>query len=116
MVTKIMKCVSILALCLAAFRLPTANFQVLLEFVICVTALLVVSQAVRLRSYLWAAGFSAIAVLFNPIAPVALSRRTWLWLDWICFIAFLVSLAAPKRQPRLSEPSMANPTAGRQSL
>ena len=114
MPTKIMKCVSILALCLTALRLPTANFQVLLEFVVFVTALLVVTQAVGLRKYLWAAGFSVIAVLFNPIVPVALSRGPWFWLDWICLMAFLVSFAALKRQPAFSEPSIT--TAGRQSF
>ena len=114
MPTKIMKCVSILALCLTALRLPTATFQVLLEFVVCVTALLVVTQAVGLRKYLWAAGFSVIAVLFNPIVPVALSRKTWFWLDWICLMTFLVSLGALKTQPTFSERSIT--TAGRQSL
>jgi len=114
MLTKVMKCVSIGVLCLASLRLPTANFQVLLEFVVCVTALLVVTQAVGLRKYLWAVGFTVITVLFNPIVPVALSRRTWFWLDWICLVAFLVSLAALKRQPTFSEPSVT--AAGRQSL
>ena len=116
MPTKIMKCVSILALCLTALRLPTANFQVLLEFVVCVTALLVVTQAVGLRKYLWAAGFSVIAVLFNPIVPVALSRKTWFWLDWICLMTFLVSLAALKTRPTFSQPSITHPAAGRTSL
>ncbi len=116
MLTKIMKCVSILVLCVAALRLPTANFQVLLEIVISVTALLVVTQAVRLRRYLWAAGFGVIAVLFNPILPVALSRTTWLWLDWVCFMTFLVSLAALKTRPTFSEPSITHPAAGRTSL
>ena len=116
MLTKIMKCVSILVLCVAALRLPTANFQVLLEIVISVTALLVVTQAVRLRKYVWAAGFGVIAVLFNPILPVALSRTTWLWLDWVCFTTFLVSLAALKTRPTFSEPSITHPAAGRTSL
>jgi len=116
MLTKIMKCVSILVLCVAALRLPTANFQVLLEIVISVTALLVVTQAVRLRKYLWAAGFGVIAVLFNPILPVALSRTTWLWLDWVCFMTFLVSLAALKTRPTFSQPSITHPAAGRTSL
>jgi hypothetical protein len=114
MLTKIMKCVSIVALCLAALRLPTANSQTLLEIVICLAALLVVSQAVRLRSYAWAAGFGVIAVLFNPIVPAALSRGTWRWLDWVSFMMFLISLAALKRQPTFSEPSIT--TARRQSL
>ena len=114
MLSKVMKWFSIVVLGLAALRLPSANFQVLLEFVVCVTALLAVAQAVGLRKYLWAAGFTVITVLFNPIVVVALSRRTWFWLDWICLMTFLVSLAALKRQPTFSEPSIT--TAGRQSF
>jgi hypothetical protein len=37
----------------------------------------VLTQAVGLRKYLWTAGITVITVLFNPIVPVALSRRTW---------------------------------------
>lgn len=37
------------------------------------SALLVVTQVLRTGKYFWAAGFSAVAVLFDPIVPIALS-------------------------------------------
>jgi len=116
MVTRIMKWVSIAALLLAVLRLPTASYQILLEVVVCVTALLVVTQAVRTGKYFWAAGFIVIAVLFNPVVPVALSRKTSLWLDLVCLAAFLVSLAALKTKPLLSIPGIINPSRPSQSL
>ena len=115
MLTKIMKWVSFAVLLLAGLRLAL-SYQVLLEFVVCVSGLLVVTQAVRAGKYIWATGFLAIAVLFNPVVPIPLSGKAFLWLDWICLAAFLLSLAALKRQPILSIPSITNRTPGSESL
>jgi hypothetical protein len=116
MLTKIMKWVSIVALLLAVLRLPTGSYQVLFEVVVCLSGLLVATQAVRAGKYLWAPGFAAIAVLFNPVVPVALARRTFLWLDVVCLMTFLVSLAALKTRPTLSIPSITGRTPGSESL
>ncbi len=116
MFTKIMKWVSVAVLVLAALWLPGASSQVLLEVVICVSGLLVVRQAVRASKYFWAVGFLAVAALFNPVVPIALSRRTFLWLDWVCVAAFLMSLAVLRRQPVLSMPSITGRTPGSVSL
>jgi hypothetical protein len=106
-----MKWVSSAVLLLAGLRV-TSGYQVLLGFVICVSGILVITEAVRDSKYLWAAGFFVITVLFNPVVPVVLSRKTFLWLDWVCLMTFLVSLAALKRQPTFSMPSI---TIGRRA-
>ncbi len=116
MFTRIMKWVSIAVLLLAALRLPTGSYQVLFEVAVCMSGLLAATQAVRAGKYFWAAGFLAIAVVFNPVVPIALSRKIFLWLDWVCLAAFLLSLAALKRQPTLSMPSITNRTPGSESL
>jgi Family of unknown function (DUF6804) len=116
MLTKIMKLLLIAALLLAAFWRSSANFQLVLESVVCVTGLLVVMQAVRKGKYFWAAGFLAVAALFNPVVPVAFSRNAFLWLDAMCIVTFLVSLVVLKRQPRLSMPLITNVTPGSESL
>jgi len=116
MFTKIMKWVSIVVLLLAALRFAAPTYQALVEIVVCVSALLVVLQAWRAHKYVWSAGFLAIAVLFNPIVLVAFSRKIFLWLDWVCLAAFLVSLAALKRQPTLAMPSITDRTPGSESL
>lgn len=116
MSTRIMKWVSIMALLVALVWRPLTSYQLMLEILICVSALMVVAQAWRAGKYLWAAGFVAIAVLFNPAVPVAISRTTFLWLDAFCIVTFLVSLAVLKRHPRLSMPSITNRTPGSESL
>src|SRR5690349_22153447 len=110
MFTKIMKWVCIAALLLAALWRSSASSQLLQQFVVCVGAILVALQAVRASKYFWAAGFMAIAVLFNPVVPLAFSRKGSLWLDWVCLAAFLVSLAALKGRPTLSVPSITGRT------
>ena len=116
MLTKIMKWACIAVLFLAVVRMPNTSYQVLLEILVCVGAILVVTQAVQESKYFWAAGFTAIAVFFNPIIPVTLSRKMFLWLDAACLMAFLVSFAAFKRRPLLSIPSITNRTPGSESL
>jgi uncharacterized protein DUF6804 len=115
MLTNIMKWVSSTVLLLAGLRLATP-YQVLLELVVCASALLVLTQAVRVGKYMWATGFLTIAVLFNPIVPMILSRKTLLWLDWVCLMTFMISLWALKRQPILSMPSITNRVPGSESL
>ena len=70
-------------------------------------ALLLVAQAALGGKYLWALAFAAIAVLFNPFAPLTLSRTTFLVWDAVCIWAFIVSLILSWREPRNS-PAVAN--------
>jgi hypothetical protein len=114
--TKIMKWLSIAALLLMGLGLPVGSYRVVLEIVVCVTALLVVTQAVRAGKYFWATGFSVIVVLFNPVVPIALSGSASLLLAWVCLTAFLISIVALKRQPTLSVPSITSRAPGTESL
>ncbi len=116
MFTKIMKLVCVVALLLAALWAASPGIGILVDIVVCVGAVMVSTQAVARRKYLWAAGFAAIAVLFNPVVPVVLSRNVFLALDLACILAFLLSLAAMRRQPMPSIPSIANRTPGSESL
>jgi hypothetical protein len=108
MLAKIMKWVSIAALLLAVmFWRSAANYQLLLAFVVCVGAIVVVQQAVLAKKYFWAAGFVAIALLFNPIVLVfRTSGNLFLLMVLVCIVTFAISLAALKTQPLLSIPSI----------
>jgi hypothetical protein len=99
MLTRIMKWGAIGMLLLAGLRLPVGTDRVLLEFVVCASSLLVAAQAFRAGRYVWAIVFAAIALVFNPIIPVAVDGAISVWLAWICFAAFLVSLVALRRPP-----------------
>ena len=116
MMTKMMKWVSIGALTAAFFWRPSASYGILLQFVVCVAALLVVAQAWRARKQIWAVAFLSIAVLFNPVVPVALPRGMFLWLDVACLATFLISLAAVKTTPLLSVSGIIHPNRLNESL
>lgn len=100
MLTSIMKWVSIVALLLSAFWRSSADYTVVLQLAVCAGAILVVWEAYRTARYLWAIGFAAIAMLFNPIQPLELSLAKFLWLDLICVVAFACSLAVFKAKSR----------------
>lgn len=93
--TKIMKWASMTALVLAVLL----GHQALLQFVVCLGAVLVVLQAGRTGRYAWAAGFSAIALLYNPIVPLALSRNLFLVLASLMMFALSVALLRAEPVP-----------------
>ena len=116
MFTKLMKWLSIIALLLGVFLMSSVSYRIGMEMIVCVAAVVVVAQAFRIRKYFWGIGFAAIAILFNPAVPIALSHTTFRLLDLACVGAFLVSLAALRWQPTLSIPSITGRTPGSESL
>jgi hypothetical protein len=69
--------------------------------------LLLIAQTALGGKYFWAVAFAAIAVLFNPIAPLTLSRTTFLVLDAVCIWAFSLSLTLSWSEPR-NNPAVGN--------
>ncbi len=120
MLTQIMKWVSMAALLAAAMlRRSGANSglpQFMLTFVVCWGAGLVVMQAVRAKKYVWAGGFVAIALLFNPVAPLLGFQGEWnRLLVLTSLVAFAASLATVKTQPWLPVRSITDRNPGRGS-
>jgi Family of unknown function (DUF6804) len=116
MFVKIMKFVCAGVLLLAALWVASPGVRVLLDILVCVGALTVATQAAARPKYVWATGFVAIAVLYNPVAPIALSREVSFWLDLACLLAFALSLEVLKSQPIFSIPSITNRRQRRESL
>jgi hypothetical protein len=111
-----MKWVSIAALFSAILWRPSAGYELLLQFAVCVGAILVIGQSYRVDKFRWGIVFIVVALLFNPLAPPAMSRSLFLWLATICLALFATSLFALKTQPRLSIASITDRTPGSQSL
>ena len=111
MFTKTMKVVCVAALMLMAFWQASAGAEFVLDILICVGAMTVATQAVSRPNYIWTTGFVLIAVLFNPVVPVVLSRNIFFVLDLTCLLAFLISLEALKNQRRIPIPSSSNRTS-----
>ena len=108
MTTVFMKIASALSLLVAAMWVPPAGVKLLMDVLISVGALAVATQAAASSKKFWAAGFVAIAVLFNPLVPVMLPRGVFFWLDLACVVVFAVSLETLKGLPGLSFPSPAS--------
>jgi hypothetical protein len=114
--TEIMKWVCICMLGLALLELPIADHQSLLAFVVCASSLLVIAEAVRAGKYPWAFAFLAIAVLFNPLLPIARSTRDLVWLNGITLAAFFSAAVFLKADPRLTALSITSLLPRRRSL
>jgi hypothetical protein len=104
------------ALLLGVSLSSSASYRIVLEMAVCMAAIVVVARAVRIRNYMWAAGFLVISILFNPALPVPLSHRFYLGLEWFSIGAFLVSLAALRSASRLSVLSITARAPGTESL
>ena len=107
MITKVMKWVSLAILLPAVFWPSSADYQLVLQFVVCGGALIVGWEAYRIEKHLWAVGFVAMAALFNPFQLWTLSPGMSFWLELLSIAMFLASLAVLKARPRFSMPSIA---------
>lgn len=73
-------------------------FQLLRIVVVGVCAF-AIYYALQWKKHGWAWAFGVLAVLFNPIAPVALGRQTWNVVD-VAVAAFLVASIFLMREGR----------------
>ena len=90
MVPAIIKWLSIPMLLIASmFSRSAASYEPLVDFLICLGAMVFVQRAVQFKEYLLAAGFAAIAVVFSPLLLllkiVVLTALTCV----VTFVAFL---------------------------
>ena len=89
--TKIVKWISVPALLLASLFTRPATHELLVGFLICLAALIVVQRAVWVKEYFWAAGFVGIAMAFSPLPLV---MKVFFLLGFTCIAAFGSLLAA----------------------
>jgi hypothetical protein len=96
-VTKILKWASIPVLLIASlFACCAASYEPLVDYAICLGALVFVQRAIRLKEYFWAAGFLSIVVVF---APLSLMVKIFLLMGFACIATFANLLAAFRKQP-----------------
>src|SRR2546425_7664369 len=113
MFTNIMKSVAMAMLLGAVLWTPSAGFALGLQLVVCLSAIMVMLQAAFASRFFLAAAFITIAVLFNPIAPVAFSPAAAIALKLTCVSVYAVSLVIFwTRKTKLSMPSITDRTPG----
>jgi hypothetical protein len=70
MLTKTIKCGFVAGLLLASMSWQSGtNYQFLLDLVVCMSAIVMVQQAVRAREYFWATALAGMVLFLNPVLP-----------------------------------------------
>jgi len=68
------------------------GYYTILRWITCITSILMVLQAFE-KNINWAKViFIIIAILFNPLAPIYLSRNIWIPLDIVTAILFIFAI------------------------
>jgi hypothetical protein len=116
--TRVMKWFTIATLLLTVLFWESArDFRLELDLVVCVAAAIVVAQAYEAKRYGWAAGFVAIALIFNPLVPVFRPPgNTGFSIVVFSIVPFIVSLVELRPRPLMSMPSITDRTPGSRSL
>ncbi len=68
------------------------GYYIFLRWITCIASILVAFQAFE-KNINWAkVVFIIVAILFNPLAPIYLSRNTWIPIDIITAILFIFAI------------------------
>lgn len=117
MYLKIMIFVSLAALATALFVAANPNYRVLVQFLVSATAALIVLHTVQGDpEYFWAGAFCGVALLFNPIVPVALPGSGVVLLDLVGLALFLLYYRVHKTKPLMSIASITKIGPGSRAL
>lgn len=84
--------ISIIMLLLAIPTFWPYGYYVLLRWVVTISAVFLLSLAYKSKKTFWLFLMGIVAILFNPIIPVHLDKETWVVIDLIVAILFLVSV------------------------
>jgi hypothetical protein len=116
MYSRIVKCICLAALVLAAVVTLQGIPEILFQLVVCGGALFVMVEAVRNHQYLWVAAFAVAALYCNPVLPIALSQTASRPIVLLCALAFLGSLRYLSPKPRMSLATITDLPARGESL
>ena len=94
-------------LLLIAFWCSSPDYEALLQVVVCAAACAVAFHSGEKHRYILAALLAGIALLFNPVVPVALSSGAFLWACWASVAIFLCTLVLLKQSERVPFSSIA---------
>ncbi len=116
MLTKILKCCSVIALLATVVLRPSGGYALSTQFLICAAAITAVVESWKTGKPAVAIIFMLVAIGFNPVFPVPMSQRIFLGTTTLALGVFTVSLATFRSQPRLSMASITDRTPGSESL
>jgi len=91
--------ISAFMLFLAIAKLPY-GYYILLRWVVTISALFSAWVAYNSEDKFWPFLMGGIAILFNPIIPVYLTKEIWVVIDFIIAIVFLISILTGKSKSK----------------
>jgi len=68
------------------------GYYVLLRWIVTISAVFLLSLAYESKKAFWLFSMGIVAILFNPIIPVHLDKETWIIIDLVAAILFLISI------------------------
>jgi uncharacterized protein DUF6804 len=115
---RVMKLFSISALLIAVlYWKQVPRYRMELDLVVCAAAVVILTQALQGRKYFWAGGFSAIALLFNPLVPIfPLTGLAGLSIVAFSMVPFSMALFELRPHRLMSMPSITDRNPGSRSL
>jgi flagellar biosynthesis protein FlhB len=116
MLTKIIKWSAIAALMGGGFWYSVPSFRLLSQFVVAAAATIVLTQAARMRRYVWMTLFLLIVCLFNPVVPVPFSSYIFGIVTALAVLLFFFSVELLQPKHRLSVASITDRMPGSESL
>ena len=90
----------IVAIAMLTWALVPSNpyeYYILLRIAICGISAYLAYKAFELNRTGWIWGMGIIAVIYNPIFPVHLTREIWSVVDIVTIITFTTSITYPKK-------------------
>ncbi len=91
------------------------DYYVLLRWVVCGVGGLGAFRAAGFGKRGWAWALGIVALFFNPIIPVHLTRETWGFIDVGAALLLLVSIIAVDLRPPSGQPGNRGPSASEKS-
>lgn len=84
--------ISIIFLLLAIPAIWPYGYYILLRWIVTASAIFLIWVAYDSKKTFWLFLMGIVAILFNPIIPVHLDKGTWVIIDLVVAIVFLVSI------------------------
>ena len=88
----IVSVISIVLLLLAIPAIWPYGYYVFLRWVVAASAVFLIWIANKLREQKWLGLMVVVAILFNPIIPIYLTKEIWVFIDLIVAGIFLASI------------------------
>jgi flagellar biosynthesis protein FlhB len=116
LLTKIIKWSAIAALIGGGFEYSIYSYRLLSQFVVVAAAAVVLTQAARMRQYVWMTLFLLVVCLFNPVVPVPFSSYIFGVVSILSVLLFFFSLELLRPKRKLSIASITDRMPGSESL